>query len=79
MTDRNLLLGLPDVELADLFRPIDGPLKCPRCRREQRPDLAQIVIDDRLAAVEPQRRDQLPDSLPRAASDQPEAADGSRP
>ena len=32
-------------------------------RHQQRPDLAQVVIDDRLAAVEPQRRDQLPDPL----------------
>jgi hypothetical protein len=36
-----------------------------RRRREQRPDLAQVVIDDRLAAIEAQRRDQLPDALPR--------------
>ena len=49
--------------------PIDRPLKRPRRRREQRPHLAQIVIDDRLAAIEAQRRDQLADALARAASD----------
>ena len=65
MTDRELLAGLPQVELADLPGPIDRPLKRPRCRRKQRPDLAQIVIDDRLAAIEAQRRDQLTDTLAR--------------
>ena len=54
--------GLPEVELADLPRPIDRPLIGPR-RHEQRPHVAQIVIDDRLAAIEPQRRDQLTDPL----------------
>ena len=63
MTDRNLRPGLPDVELADLARPIDGPLKRPRRRREQRPHLAQVVIDDRLATLKAQRHDQLPDTL----------------
>ena len=57
-------LRLPEVELADLARPIDRPLIGPR-RRKQRPHLAQIVIDDRLAALEPERRDQLPHPLPR--------------
>ena len=42
--------------------PIDDPLKRPRPRREQRPDLAQIVIDDRLARLAAQRPQQLPDS-----------------
>jgi hypothetical protein len=65
VTDRDLVLGLPEVKLADLPRPIDGPLKRPRWRREQRPHLAQVVIDDRLAAIKPQRRDQLPDALAR--------------
>jgi hypothetical protein len=61
--DRDLLGGLPEVELADLARPIDRPLKRPG-RIKQRPHLAQIVIDDRVAAIEPQRLDQLPDPLP---------------
>jgi hypothetical protein len=50
--DRHLALWLPEIELADLARPIDRPLKRSRPRNEQRPDLAQVVIDDRLAAVE---------------------------
>ena len=63
MTDRDLLAGFPQVELADLPGPIDGPLKRPRRRRKQPPHLAQIVIDDRLAAIEAKRRDQLTDTL----------------
>jgi hypothetical protein len=73
VADRDLGPRLPDVELADLAGPIDRALKRPR-RDEQRPDFAQVVIDDRLAAVEPQRRDQLPDSLPadrRVLAEQP--------
>ena len=65
MTDGDLARGLPHVELADLARAIDRALKRPRARREQRPDLTQVVIDDRLAAIKPQRRDQLADALPR--------------
>lgn len=42
-----------------------GALKRPRWRREQRPDLAQIVVDDRLAAIEAQWHDQPPDALAR--------------
>ena len=61
--DRDLRARLPEIELADLARPIDRPLKRPRRRREQRPDLAQVVIDDRLAAREAQRLDQLADPL----------------
>ena len=63
--DRDLAARLPEIELADLARPIDRALKRPRRRREQRPHLAQVVIDDRLAAIEAQRRDQLPDPLTR--------------
>jgi hypothetical protein len=63
MADRDLGARLPQIELADLRRPIDGALKRPG-RGEQRADLAQVVIDDRLAPVEPQRRDQLTDPLP---------------
>src|SRR4051794_34344293 len=47
--DRHLGARLPQIELADLARPIHGPLKRPR-RRDDRPDLAQIVVQDRLAA-----------------------------
>jgi hypothetical protein len=65
MTDRHLGLGLPNVELADLTGPVDGALKRPRRRREQRPDLAQIVIDDRLAAIKAKWCDQLTDPLAR--------------
>jgi hypothetical protein len=42
---------------------MDRALKRPR-RPKHRADLAQVVIDDRLATIEPQRRDQLPDPLP---------------
>jgi hypothetical protein len=52
MADRDLGARLPQIELADLRRPIDSALKRPG-RREQRADLAQIVIDDRLAPLEP--------------------------
>jgi hypothetical protein len=62
--DRDLFTWLPQVELADLPRPVDRALKRPG-HDEERADLAQVVIDDRLAAVEPQRRDQLADPLPR--------------
>jgi hypothetical protein len=61
--DRDLGAWLPEVELADLARSIDGALERPWRRQEQRPHLAQVVVDDRLAAVEPQRHDQLPDPL----------------
>ena len=63
MTDRDLPGGLPEIELADLARAIDRALKRPG-RIKQRPHLAQVAIDDRLAAIEPQRRDELPDPLP---------------
>src|SRR4051812_29805837 len=64
MTDRDLGPGLPEIELTDLPRPIDSPLIGARID-EERPDLADVVIDDRLAAAEPQRSDQLADALPR--------------
>src|SRR5215207_5456390 len=72
--DRHLGLRLPKIELADLARAIDRPLKRPRRRREQWPHLAQIVIDDRLAALEPELGDQLADALarqPRISLEQP--------
>jgi hypothetical protein len=58
MADRDLRRRLPQIELADLPRSIDGALTRSR-RREQRPHLAQVVIDDRLAARKTERRDQL--------------------
>ena len=60
VTDGHLLTWLPEIELADLAGSIDGALKRPRRRREQRADLAQIVIDDRLADGAAQRLQQLP-------------------
>jgi hypothetical protein len=38
--DRDLVARLPEIELADLARPVDGALEAPR-RRDDRPDLAQ--------------------------------------
>jgi hypothetical protein len=58
MPDRHRLGGLPQIPLADLPRLIDGPLMRARAL-EQRAHLPQIVIDDRLATVEPERLDQL--------------------
>jgi len=63
MTDRDLVPGLPEVELADLPGPINRALVGAR-RPEHRAHLTQVVIDDRLAAIKPKRRDQLPDPLP---------------
>ncbi len=78
MTDRDLVLGLPQIELADLPRPVDRPLKRPRCLKE-RADLPQVFIDDRLAPLEPQRRDQLADPLTRQRRVPAAEADGSPP
>src|SRR5215207_9406434 len=63
MPDRNLAPRLPEIELADLPRAIHRALEDPRPRREQGPHLAQVVIDNRLAAVEALLRDQLADAL----------------
>jgi len=60
VTDGHLNARLPDIELADLARPIDRALRRPR-GREQRPDLTQVVIEDRLAANPARRLKQLPD------------------
>jgi hypothetical protein len=62
VTDRLLLPRLPDIKLADLARPVDRPLKRPRRRREQRPDLSQVVVDDGLARGASQRLKQLADA-----------------
>jgi len=61
--DRDQPGWLPQIPLADLPRPIDSPLMRPQPQKH-RPHLAQIVIDYRLAAVEPERLDQLPNTHP---------------
>ena len=64
MTDRHRHRRLPQIPLADLARPIDRPLMRAQLH-EHRADLAQVVIHDRLAAIEPQRLDLLPHPHPR--------------
>jgi hypothetical protein len=63
--DRDLVTRLPEIELADLARPIDRALKRPRPRQKQRPHLAQVIVDDRLRRRAPQRLKQLADPDPR--------------
>src|SRR5215208_6219415 len=70
--DRDLPPRLPEIELADLARAINRALKRPRRRREQRADFAQVVVDDRLAAIETELHDQLADALPRQPRIRPE-------
>src|SRR5579884_169333 len=60
VADRHRPRRLPQIPLTDLPRSIDGPLMRPELE-EQRSDLAHVPIDDRLATIEPQRLDQLPD------------------
>jgi hypothetical protein len=61
--DRDLLGRLPEIELADLARPIDRALK--RARRiKQRPRLAQVIVEIVLPPSNPSA-DQLTDPLPR--------------
>jgi hypothetical protein len=50
-TDRNLPRRLPQIELAERARPVRGALERARPRQKQRPHLAQVVIQDRLAPV----------------------------
>jgi hypothetical protein len=64
VADRDRAAGLPQIPLTHLTRAIDRPLMRP-LPFEQRPHLTQIVIQDRLAAVEPERLDQLADADPR--------------
>jgi hypothetical protein len=47
VADRDLGRGLPEVELADLTRPVDGALIGAR-RAEDRAQLAHVVVEDRL-------------------------------
>ncbi|MDQ2896601.1 MAG: hypothetical protein M3Y09_13320 [Actinomycetota bacterium] len=61
MPNRDLIARLPDIELADLARSINRPDKRSGRPGEQRPNLPQIVINDRLARDAPQRFKQLPD------------------
>jgi hypothetical protein len=59
--DRHLGPRLPEIKLQQLAAAIDRALKCPRRRREQRPQLGDVVIDQRLAAIESDLDDQLED------------------
>ena len=61
MADRDLLARLPEVELADLPGPVDGAL-VGAPGSEARAHLAQVVVEDRLAAFEAELRDQLADA-----------------
>jgi hypothetical protein len=63
VTDGDGPCGLPQIPLADLPRLIDGPLMRAR-PLEQRAHLPKIIVDDRLAAVEPERLDQLTNADP---------------
>jgi hypothetical protein len=65
VADRELLARLPNIELADLSGPPDRPRERPRRRCKQRPHLAEVVIDDRLARTAAQRLKQLTDPDPR--------------
>jgi hypothetical protein len=61
VADRDLLARLPEVELADLPGPVDGAL-VGAPGGEVRPDLAQVVVEDRLASFVAQLCDQLADA-----------------
>jgi hypothetical protein len=58
VTDRDLRARLPEIELQQLAGPIDGALIGPAALK-QRPDLAQIVIEDRLSLDPPIRSREL--------------------
>jgi hypothetical protein len=66
VTDRDLRSRLPQVELQQLPGPIRRALIRPRAL-EQRPDLAQVVIEDRLRTLVAELNDQLADALARDA------------
>src|SRR5262249_54667235 len=72
--DRNLAARLPKVELAERARPIGAALKGARPRQKQRPHLAQVVVEDRLAPGVALLLEQLPHPLtgkPRLRTQQP--------
>jgi hypothetical protein len=48
--DRDLPARLPEIELQERARPVGGALEGTRPRQKQRPHLAQVVVQDRLAA-----------------------------
>jgi hypothetical protein len=50
VADRDRRRGLPEVELADLAGPVDGALVGATGQIE-RAELAQVVVEDRLAAL----------------------------
>jgi hypothetical protein len=64
VADRDLAARFPQVELQQLPGPVDGALIGPPAL-EHRPDLAQVVVEDRLGAVIAQFLDQLADPLAR--------------
>jgi hypothetical protein len=49
VADRDLVLGLPEIELADLAGAVGGALEG-AWRAEHRAQLAHVVLEDRLAA-----------------------------
>jgi hypothetical protein len=61
VADRDLGLGLPEVELAELAGPVDGAL-VGAPGGQQRPQLAQVLVEDRLAARVAELGDQLADA-----------------
>src|SRR5215207_4481381 len=74
VADRDRAARLPEVELTDLARPIEGALEGPRGRGEQRAHLAQVVVEDRLAAAIADLGDQLAHPHARKARLGPEQA-----
>jgi hypothetical protein len=62
IADRDLPLGLPQIELQHIARAVHRALKRPLISEEQAHP-AHVVIHDRLAALEPLLSQQLPDPL----------------
>jgi hypothetical protein len=61
VADRDLARGLPEVELTDLPRAVERALEA-ALGSEQGAQLADALVDDRLATVEAERLDQLTDA-----------------
>jgi hypothetical protein len=61
VADRDLSAWLPEVELDELAGTVDRALER-AWRVNDRPHLAQVVVDDRLRALEAERLDQLADA-----------------